>query len=79
MAKHQRGELNVMEWISISNRLPGKGERILFYTPFAIFGEDHSCIGDSDSINTCKTEIEGELVPIFTHWMPLPKAPQAQR
>jgi len=57
--------------------MPGNGERALLYTPFEVFGKDHSCIGDKESIITCKTRINGKTVPIFTHWMPLPETPNA--
>lgn len=68
-----------MEWISAMERLPRKGERVLMYTPYTIFGEDHACIGDMEGIRACTTEIEGRTVPIFTHWMPLPERPKGSR
>lgn len=64
-----------MEWISTVEKLPGNGERVVLYTPLGIFGEDHSCIGDRESIATCKTRRGRQMVPIFTHWMPLPELP----
>ena len=77
LARYQTGELNDMKWISIRSKLPGKDERVLFYTPYAIFGKDHTCVGDSECISSCKTEIGGEMVAMFTHWMPLPKGPDS--
>lgn len=64
-----------MGWISIEERMPANDERALLYTPFDVFGEDHSCIGDKESIITCKTRHRGKCVPLFTHWMPLPARP----
>jgi hypothetical protein len=64
-----------MEWISTECRLPGEGERVLLYTPYPIFGDDYSCVGDKESIATCTTRIGRRTVPIFTHWMPLPARP----
>ena len=66
----------MMEWISAKEKLPCKGERVLIYTPYDFFGEDHACIGDKESIRVCKARIKGEMVPIFTHWMPLPQQPE---
>ncbi len=67
-----------MGWISIEERMPENGERALLYTPFEVFGEDHSCIGDKESIISCKTRLCGKVVPLFTHWMPLPEMPDSR-
>ena len=67
-----------MKWISAAEKMPGRGERVLIYTPYEFFGQDHACIGDTESIRICKTKIAGEMVPIFTHWMPLPRHPDFQ-
>lgn len=64
-----------MNWISIEERLPGKGERVLLYTPYSFFGRDHSCVGDAESIVKCTTGKKGAEAPIFTHWMQLPQFP----
>ena len=68
-----------MTWISSKEKLPGKEERVLIYTPFDFFGSDHACIGDKQSLMTCKTRCGREMVPIFTHWMPLPELPEQPR
>lgn len=65
-----------MEWISTETKLPDDGTRVLLYTPYGIFGDDHSCIGDKESINTCTMKRGHKAVPIFTHWMPLPHMPR---
>ncbi len=64
-----------MEWISIDERLPASGERVLLYTPYRFFGNDNACIGDADSINLCTTVVSGKTVSVFTHWLPLPQLP----
>jgi hypothetical protein len=64
-----------MKWFSVTETQPKNGERVLLYTPYGFFGEDHSCIGDLESISTCCATISGKTVPIFTHWMPLPQMP----
>jgi Protein of unknown function (DUF551) len=66
-----------VEWISIREKLPPKGDRALLFTPYGFFGDDHSCIGDVESITECTAEIGGEMVPVFTHWMPLPRTPRS--
>jgi hypothetical protein len=68
-----------MEWISISKNLPNEGERVLLYTPFAYFGADHSCIGDRESIAICTVGRGGSRRTIFTHWLPLPPAPDSPK
>ena len=65
----------MLNWISIEERLPGTGERVLLYTPYSFFGMDHSCVGDAESIVTCTTKQRGAKVPVFTHWMQLPQFP----
>ncbi len=64
-----------MEWISTKVELPCEGERVLLYTPFEVFGDDHSCIGNQEGIRNCTVSVQGEMVPVFTHWMPLPQWP----
>lgn len=64
-----------MEWISIHEQLPSEEERVLLYTPYEIFGDDHACIGNCESIKSCKTRCGKQEVPMFTHWMPLPAGP----
>ncbi len=64
-----------MEWISIEERLPFSGERVLLYTPYHVFGKDNACIGDGESIGLCTTVVDGKTVSIFTHWLPLPAPP----
>jgi hypothetical protein len=65
-----------MGWVNVNDRLPENDERVVLYTPYNYFGKDHSCIGDKKSIKTCKATLQGNTVPIFTHWMPLPEIPE---
>ena len=64
-----------MKWISIDQKLPADGERVLLYTPYPVFGHDYSCVGDRESISACTVNEGAREVPIFTHWMPLPPKP----
>jgi hypothetical protein len=64
-----------MEWVNVKDKLPENNERVVLYTPYHYFGKDHSCIGDKNSIKTCRAKLGGNLVPIFTHWMSLPQTP----
>ena len=64
-----------MEWIEAKVKLPGECDRVLLFTPYPIFGNDYSCIGNKESIDVCKTMIDLKMVPVFTHWMPLPEKP----
>jgi hypothetical protein len=66
-----------MEWISIEQKLPHDGQRVLLYTPYPFFGSDYSCIGDRESISTCTINEGTHRSPIFTHWMPLPPGPSS--
>jgi len=64
-----------MTWIDAKVELPDDSERVLLFTPFPVFGDDHSCIGNKESIRTCTTNINKKRVSLFTHWMPLPPNP----
>jgi hypothetical protein len=64
-----------MEWIDAQEKLPDECDRVLLFTPYPIFGTDYSCIGNKESIAVCTTRINRKLVPVFTHWMPLPERP----
>jgi hypothetical protein len=64
-----------MEWIDANVQLPKESERVLLYTPYQVFGEDHACVGNFESISSCTTKIGRKSVRIFTHWMPLPGRP----
>jgi hypothetical protein len=64
-----------VQWINTREQLPDQEARVLLYTPYEIFGKDHACVGDRDSITTCKTRQGRSKVPVFTHWMPLPVVP----
>jgi len=72
MSKRQKKDL---AWIDAQDELPDDSERVLLFTPFPVFGDDHSCIGNKESIRTCTTSVNKKRVPLFTHWMPLPPAP----
>lgn len=65
-----------MEWFNIDEKQPNERDSVLLYTPFDIFGEAHSCVGNIDGIKGCNITIENRSVPIFTHWMPLPSTPE---
>jgi hypothetical protein len=69
-----RGEA-AMDWIRTTEKMPENGVRVVIYTPFEFFGEAHTCIGDKQSITDCTTRQGRRQVPVFTHWMPLPKLP----
>jgi len=65
-----------MKWIAAKDEMPDESERILLFTPYPIFGDDHACVGNKESIMTCTARINRKMVPIFTHWMPLPPKPE---
>ena len=64
-----------MEWIDATVTLPAESDRVLLFTPYPIFGDDYSCVGNKESICACTTTINRQSVPVFTHWMPLPEKP----
>lgn len=64
-----------MEWISIKEKLPEENRPVILFTPFDYFGELHSCVGNSESIRECSTGNNKGSRPVFTHWLPLPEAP----
>lgn len=61
-----------MEWISIKERMPNDGEKVLLYTPYEVFGDDHTWVGNREGIQKSRMNINGKMAAIFTHWMPLP-------
>ena len=65
-----------MRWIDTREELPKESERVLLFTPYPVLGDDHTCVGNKESIFTCTSRINSKLVPIFTHWMPLPPEPE---
>jgi hypothetical protein len=64
-----------MRWIDTKEKLPDESERVLLFTPYPIFGDDYTCVGNKESLTTCTSRINRKTVPIFTHWMPLPPRP----
>ena len=64
-----------MDWVNINEKQPDDRDNVLLYTPYEFFGETHSCVGNIESIRSCRTKIGSRIVPIFTHWMPLPSKP----
>jgi len=65
-----------MKWIAAKDELPQESERVLLFTPYPVFGDDHACVGNKESIAACTARINKKLVPVFTHWMPLPPEPE---
>jgi len=64
-----------MEWIAAVNELPDESERVLLFTPYPVLGDEHTFVGNKESIITCTARIKKKQVPVFTHWMPLPPEP----
>jgi hypothetical protein len=64
------------EWIDTEVQLPKEYQRVLLYTPYPVFGDDYTCVGNLESIAVCTTKVGRKPVRIFTHWMPLPEKPQ---
>lgn len=64
-----------MEWIDAEVQLPKERQRVLLYTPYPVFGDDYTCVGNRESISACTAHIGRKPVRIFTHWMPLPEKP----
>lgn len=64
-----------MEWISVSSALPEANERVLLFTPFDIFGDDHVCVGSREAILTCSRSQAERTIPLFSHWLALPELP----
>jgi len=69
-------EGKAMKWIAAKNELPNESERVLLFTPYSVLGDDHTFVGDKESITTCTATIRSKRVPVFTHWMPLPPEPE---
>lgn len=67
-----------MQWFNVKDKQPDDLESVLLYTPFDFFGEAHSCVGNIEGLRNCTTKIDKKIVPVFTHWMPLPPKPQLQ-
>jgi hypothetical protein len=65
-----------MKWIAAKDELPQESERVLLFTPYPVFGDDHACVGNKESINACTARINKKQVSLFTHWMPLPPGPE---
>ncbi len=65
-----------MKWIEAQDALPDESERVLLFTPYQVLGEDHTCVGNKESIATCIATVNCKQVQIFTHWMPLPPTPK---
>ena len=65
-----------MEWIDTRNELPPESVRVLLFTPYSVLGEEQTFVGNKESITTFTARIKKKLVPVFTHWMPLPPKPE---
>lgn len=68
--------MNAYTWIPTADRLPEESERVLLFTPYRVIGDDHTCVGNKESITTCTASVNRKRVPVFTHWMPLPPKPE---
>jgi len=64
-----------MRWIDTRDEMPSESERVLLYTPYPVFGDDYTCVGNGECLTTCTSIKNGKQIPIFTHWMPLPPKP----
>jgi hypothetical protein len=63
------------EWISVKDRLPENGQRVLCYNKY-MYVKDYDCVfydGDFNWTGSRIGQIEG-----VTHWMPLPKPPKGK-
>jgi hypothetical protein len=68
-----------MEWIDVTVKMPEERDRVLLFTPYPVFGNDYTCVGNRESIAVCTTKVNRKTVPVFTHWMPLPEKPIVNR
>lgn len=64
-----------MEWVDVEVQLPQENQSVLLYTPYPVFGDDYTCVGNRESISVCTTNVGRKPVRLFTHWMPLPEKP----
>ena len=67
-----------MEWIDATLQLPQERDSVLLFTPYTVFGNEYTFVGNRESISECTARINREVVPVFTHWMPLPEKPRQQ-
>lgn len=65
-----------MNWIATNDALPDESERVLLFTPYPVLGDEHTFVGNKESITTCTARIKSKKVAVFTHWMPLPPEPE---
>lgn len=72
-----------MQWISVKDRLPKEGLRVLFVCN----GLDKILMGHhiknglmqfSPTINGMPSNDNGPIIIDMTHWMPLPESPKSQ-
>lgn len=67
------------EWISIKEKAPIDGQRVIYYfEPLGMFlGKYATCKGSDAEYGThCFYSEHGYLTDDVTHWMPLPEPPK---
>lgn len=71
---------DMAEWISVKDRLPKRGEKVLAYMDFSQLGFDNEI-----SDNTYMGKLVGTKKDVWvwqsdyvTHWMPLPEPPEGE-
>ena len=71
--------VTVQEWISVEDRLPKQGVRVLVAKEF--LGRPYIDIGEMVGEQLCCASDEYCIKPwlhIFTHWMPMPEPPKGE-
>lgn len=71
-----------MKWISVEDRLPEIGDKIIAYGDF--WGEIHDFqgkhVGSGEWVKGCYVDIKADAyychIYNVTHWMPLPEPPK---
>ena len=62
---HGRSFEMATEWIDTEVQLPRESQRVLLYTPYPVFGDDYTCVGNLESISACTTKVGKKPVRIF--------------
>ena len=66
-----------MNWISVSDKLPPEGSRVLVYRWPSCIVED--AVADKAWLGGFCRKYEGVCITDVTHWMKLPKLPKGKR